>query len=224
MMLEIKKLNKFYKIGDRPFQALRDIDLSMAKGDMVSIMGRSGAGKSTLLNVIGCLDNFDSGSYMLDGEDIGRMNDTQKAGIRNTRIGFVLQNFSLIPYKSVLFNTMLPLYFGKVPYKKMKSMAMELLDRLEIVDQADKNVSQLSGGQRQRAAIARALITSPELILADEPTGALDSKTAEHIMALLEDLNREEISLLIVTHDDRVAKRCPRRYWMEDGVLYEKMD
>lgn len=224
MMLEIKKLNKFYKIGDRPFQALRDIDLSMAKGDMVSIMGRSGAGKSTLLNVIGCLDNFDSGSYMLDGEDIGRMNDTQKAGIRNTRIGFVLQNFSLIPYKSVLFNTMLPLYFGKVPYKKMKSMAMELLDRLEIVDQADKNVSQLSGGQRQRAAIARALITSPELILADEPTGALDSKTAEHIMALLEDLNREGISLLIVTHDDRVAKRCPRRYWMEDGVLYEKMD
>lgn len=224
MMLEIKKLNKFYKIGDRPFQALRDIDLSMAKGDMVSIMGRSGAGKSTLLNVIGCLDNFDSGSYMLDGEDVGRMNDTQKAGIRNTRIGFVLQNFSLIPYKSVLFNTMLPLYFGKVPYKKMKSMAMELLDRLEIVDQADKNVSQLSGGQRQRAAIARALITSPELILADEPTGALDSKTAEHIMALLEDLNREGISLLIVTHDDRVAKRCPRRYWMEDGVLYEKMD
>ena len=224
MMLEIKKLNKFYKIGDRPFQALRDIDLSMAKGDMVSIMGRSGAGKSTLLNVIGCLDNFDSGSYMLDGEDVGRMNDTQKAGIRNTKIGFVLQNFSLIPYKSVLFNTMLPLYFGKVPYKKMKSMAMELLDRLEIVDQADKNVSQLSGGQRQRAAIARALITSPELILADEPTGALDSKTAEHIMALLEDLNREGISLLIVTHDDRVAKRCPRRYWMEDGVLYEKMD
>lgn len=224
MMLEIKKLNKFYKIGDRPFQALRDIDLSMAKGVMVSIMGRSGAGKSTLLNVIGCLDNFDSGSYMLDGEDVGRMNDTQKAGIRNTRIGFVLQNFSLIPYKSVLFNTMLPLYFGKVPYKKMKSMAMELLDRLEIVDQADKNVSQLSGGQRQRAAIARALITSPELILADEPTGALDSKTAEHIMALLEDLNREGISLLIVTHDDRVAKRCPRRYWMEDGVLYEKMD
>lgn len=224
MMLEIKKLNKFYKIGDKPFQALRDIDLSMAKGDMVSIMGRSGAGKSTLLNVIGCLDNFDSGSYMLDGEDIGRMNDTQKAGIRNTRIGFVLQNFSLIPYKSVLFNTMLPLYFGKVPYKKMKSMAMELLDRLEIADQADKNVSQLSGGQRQRAAIARALITSPELILADEPTGALDSKTAEHIMALLEELNREGISLLIVTHDDRVAKRCPRRYWMEDGVLYEKMD
>ena len=224
MMLEIKKLNTFYKIGTRPFQALRDIDLSMAKGDMVSIMGRSGAGKSTLLNVIGCLDTFDSGSYMLDGEDIGRMTDTQKAGIRNTRIGFVLQNFSLIPYKSVLFNTMLPLYFGKVPYKKMKSMAMELLDRLEIVDQADKNVSQLSGGQRQRAAIARALITSPELILADEPTGALDSKTAEHIMALLEDLNREGISLLIVTHDDRVAKRCPRRYWMEDGVLYEKMD
>ena len=224
MMLEIKKLNKFYKIGDKPFQALRDIDLSMAKGDMVSIMGRSGAGKSTLLNVIGCLDNFDSGSYMLDGEDIGRMNDTQKAGIRNTRIGFVLQNFSLIQYKSVLFNTMLPLYFGKVPYKKMKSMAMELLDRLEIADQADKNVSQLSGGQRQRAAIARALITSPELILADEPTGALDSKTAEHIMALLEELNREGISLLIVTHDDLVAKRCPRRYWMEDGVLYEKMD
>ena len=224
MMLEIKKLNKFYKIGDKPFQALRDIDLSMAKGDMVSIMGRSGAGKSTLLNVIGCLDNFDSGSYMLDGEDIGRMNDTQKAGIRNTRIGFVLQNFSLIQYKSVLFNTMLPLYFGKVPYKKMKSMAMELLDRLEIADQADKNVSQLSGGQRQRAAIARALITSPELILADEPTGALDSKTAEHIMALLEELNREGISLLIVTHDDLVAKRCPRRYWMEDGVLYEKKD
>ena len=224
MMLEIKKLNKFYKIGDKPFQALRDIDLSMAKGDMVSIMGRSGAGKSTLLNVIGCLDNFDSGSYMLDGEDIGRMNDTQKAGIRNTRIGFVLQNFSLIQYKSVLFNTMLPLYFGKVPYKKMKSMAMELLDRLEIADQADKNVSQLSGGQRQRAAIARALITLPELILADEPTGALDSKTAEHIMALLEELNREGISLLIVTHDDLVAKRCPRRYWMEDGVLYEKMD
>lgn len=224
MMLEIKKLNKFYKIGDKPFHALRDINLSIAKGDMVSIMGRSGAGKSTLLNIIGCLDNFDSGSYMFDGENINIMNDTQKAKIRNTKIGFVLQNFSLINYKSVLFNTMLPLYFGKVPYKNMKNMAVELLDKLGIADQANKNVSQLSGGQRQRAAIARALITSPELILADEPTGALDSRTADNIMALLEDLNQSGLSVLIVTHDDRVAMRCPQWYWMEDGVLYEKKD
>ena len=224
MMLEIKKLNKFYKIGDKPFHALRDINLSIAKGDMVSIMGRSGAGKSTLLNIIGCLDNFDSGSYMFDGENINIMNDTQKAKIRNTKIGFVLQNFSLINYKSVLFNTMLPLYFGKVPYKNMKNMAVELLDKLGIADQANKNVSQISGGQRQRAAIARALITSPELILADEPTGALDSRTADNIMALLEDLNQSGLSVLIVTHDDRVATRCPKRYWMEDGVLYEKKD
>lgn len=224
MMLEIKKLNKFYKIGDKPFHALRDINLSIAKGDMVSIMGRSGAGKSTLLNIIGCLDNFDSGSYMFDGENINIMNDTQKAKIRNTKIGFVLQNFSLINYKSVLFNTMLPLYFGKVPYKNMKNMAVELLDKLGIADQANKNVSQLSGGQRQRAAIARALITSPELILADEPTGALDSRTADNIMALLEDLNQSGLSVLIVTHDDRVAMRCPKWYWMEDGVLYEKKD
>lgn len=224
MMLEIKKLNKFYKIGDKPFHALRDINLSIAKGDMVSIMGRSGAGKSTLLNIIGCLDNFDSGSYMFDGENINIMNDTQKAKIRNTKIGFVLQNFSLINYKSVLFNTMLPLYFGKVPYKNMKNMAVELLDKLGIADQANKNVSQLSGGQRQRAAIARALITSPELILADEPTGALDSRTADNIMALLDDLNKSGLSVLIVTHDDRVAMRCPKRYWMEDGVLYEKKD
>lgn len=224
MMLEIKKLNKFYKIGDKPFHALRDINLSIAKGDMVSIMGRSGAGKSTLLNIIGCLDNYDSGSYMFDGENINIMNDTQKAKIRNTKIGFVLQNFSLINYKSVLFNTMLPLYFGKVPYKNMKNMAVELLDKLGIADQANKNVSQLSGGQRQRAAIARALITSPELILADEPTGALDSRTADNIMALLEDLNQSGLSVLIVTHDDRVAMRCPKRYWMEDGVLYEKKD
>ncbi|MBE6560560.1 MAG: ABC transporter ATP-binding protein [Ruminococcaceae bacterium] len=222
MMIKIDGLNKYYKIGDQKFHALKNVSFSLLQGDMVSIRGRSGAGKSTLLNILGCLDTFDNGTYFFDGADIHTMKDTQLANIRNTKIGFVLQNFSLINQKSVLFNTMLPLYFGKTPYAHMKKSALDILDRLGIGDQANKEVNQLSGGQRQRVAIARALITSPRLILADEPTGALDSRTSNSIMDLLEDLNKEGLSILIVTHDDNVAERCPRQYWMEDGVLIDK--
>lgn len=222
MMIKICGLNKYYKIGDQKFHVLKNVDFSLSQGDMVSIRGRSGAGKSTFLNILGCLDTFDNGTYFFDGADIHAMKDTQLANIRNTKIGFVLQNFSLINQKSVLFNTMLPLYFSKTPYAHMKKSALEILERLGISDQANKEVNQLSGGQRQRVAIARALITSPRLILADEPTGALDSKTSNLIMDLFENLNKEGLSILIVTHDDSIAERCTRQYWMEDGVLIDK--
>lgn len=221
-MIKITALNKYYTIGDSRFHALKNIDFELPEGEMVSIQGRSGAGKSTMLNILGCLDTFDSGNYFFDDINVSQLSDSRAAKLRNEKIGFILQDFSLINQKSVLFNTMLPMYFGRTPYREMKAKAMNLLERLGVVDQAAKEVSRLSGGQRQRVAIARALVSEPELILADEPTGALDTKTSGAIIEVLADLNRCGISIIIVTHDDHVAELCPRRYYMEDGMLYEK--
>lgn len=221
-MIRISALNKYYTMGDNRFHALKDINFNLLDGDMVAIQGRSGAGKSTMLNIFGCLDTFDSGEYFFNGINVGRLSDSKAAKLRNEKIGFILQDFSLINQKSVLFNTMLPMYFGRTPYREMKKKAMTLLERLGVVDQAVKEVSRLSGGQRQRVAIARALVSEPQLILADEPTGALDTKTSAAIMEVLVDLNRDGISLIIVTHDDTVATLCPRRYYMEDGMMYER--
>ena len=174
MIIEIKNLNKYYPLGKSRFHALKDVNVAVEKGEMVSIEGPSGAGKSTLLHIIGLLDGFDSGNYLLNGVDMKNLKDTKASRIRNEEIGFVMQDFSLINQKTVLFNVMLPLLFSKTPYSKIKGMAEDALESVGIYDQKTKKVNQLSGGQKQRVAIARAIVTNPSVILADEPTGALD--------------------------------------------------
>ena len=219
-MITIHDLDKFYPVGNgQRFQAPKKIHLQVDQGEFVAICGKSGSGKSTLLNIIGCLDTFQSGEYTFLGQNVGKLNDQQAAAIRNRHIGFVLQDFSLINNKSVLFNVMLPLYFGKTPYKKMKEMALEALEKVELSSQAHKRANQLSGGQRQRVAIARAIIGNPELILADEPTGALDSETSAKIMELLRKRNEDGITVLVVTHDDTVAGYCRRKITLRDGAV-----
>ncbi len=218
-MIEVTGLNKYYPIGHEKFHALNDISFSIEDGESVAVQGKSGAGKSTLLHILGCLDRFDSGSYRLDGIDVGRLNDGQAAKLRNDKIGFVLQDFSLINNKSVLFNTMLPLYFNKTPMRKMKRMAEEMLGLVGLYDQMGKKANQLSGGQRQRVAIARAMINQPSIILADEPTGALDTETSRQIMDLLLSLNKKGVTLVVVTHDDAVAGCCQRRILIQDGKI-----
>ena len=221
-MIEINCLNKFYPLGHEKFHALKNISFTIENGESVAIQGKSGAGKSTLLHILGCLDGFDSGSYLLDGVEVGKLNDEKAAHIRNDKIGFVLQDFSLINNKSVLFNTMLPLYFNKTPLGKMKGMAKEALSLVGLSDQMGKKANQLSGGQRQRVAIARAMINHPSIILADEPTGALDTETAAQIMELLCSLNEQGVTLIVVTHDDAVAACCKRRIWIQDGKITDE--
>lgn len=225
-MIQIKELNKYYTVGKgksrNKFHALKNVNLSISDGEMVAIQGKSGAGKSTLLNILGLLDNYDSGSFMLDDVEVKNLRDGQAAKLRNEKIGFVLQDFSLIDSKTVGMNVMLPLFFGNCEYKEMYKKAQKALALVGIEDQIDKKTSQLSGGQRQRVAIARALITNPSVILADEPTGALDSETSKQIMNLLSELNHSEnITLVVVTHDDSVAEYCKRRIVISDGELSE---
>lgn len=226
-MIEIKELNKYYLIGKgktaQKVHALKSINLSIADGESVAIQGKSGAGKSTLLNILGLIDSYDSGSFLIDGIEVNGLKDSQTAKLRNEKIGFVLQDFSLIDSKSVLMNVMLPLLFGKCDYKEMKERARKALALVGIEDQINKKTNQLSGGQRQRVAIARAIVTNPKIILADEPTGALDSETSKQIMDLLSELNRKEkINLIVVTHDDSVADYCQRKIIISDGELSEK--
>lgn len=218
-MIEIEGLNKFYPVGKEKFHALKNIGLTIEDGESVAIMGKSGAGKSTLLNIIGCLDGFDSGEYLLDSVPVKGMGDREQAKLRNDKIGFVMQDFALIDYKTTLFNTMLPMYFDKTPSGKMKKKALAALSVVGIEDQAHKKINQLSGGQRQRAAIARAIVKNPPLILADEPTGALDSDTSRQIMQLLMEMNSRGMTLIVVTHDETVAAYCGRKVVISDGGI-----
>lgn len=218
-MIEIHALNKYYPMGGGKFQALKEIDFTAADGDSVAVQGKSGAGKSTLLHILGCLDGFDSGSYKLNGVEVAKLKDGASAKLRNSQIGFVMQDFSLVNHRSVLFNVMLPLYFNKTPTRKMKEMAMRALQQVGIADQAEKKANQLSGGQRQRVAIARAIVNSPSLILADEPTGALDTETSAQIMELLKAMNECGMTLIVVTHDDAVADYCSRKIVIQDGKI-----
>lgn len=220
-MITLKNINKYYPLGKDRFQALKNINLTIEKGNFIAINGKSGAGKSTLLNILGCTDTADSGEYFFDGLDIMALNDDKLAKLRNERIGFILQDFSLINSKPVLFNTMLPLFFGNTPYNKMKKLAKEALNEVGIPDQKDKKVYQLSGGQKQRVAIARAIITKPSLILADEPTGALDSITSVEIMELLKQMNKSGITIVIASHDELVTRYCNRRIIISDGEFIE---
>ncbi|WP_406535227.1 ABC transporter ATP-binding protein [Methanobrevibacter sp.] len=219
-MIEISKLNKYYKIGNDKMHALKDITLNIQNGEMLAIMGKSGAGKSTLMNMIGLLDKYDSGSLKIDGIEVSMLGDSKLAKLRNEKIGFVMQDFSLLEPKTVLMNVMLPLYFNnKYNFSNMKKIAMEMLRRVGIAEQANKKANQLSGGQKQRVAIARAIVNDPSFILADEPTGALDTKTSAEIMELFKNLNENGKTIIIITHDMGIAQACQRKIEISDGKI-----
>ena len=219
-MIEISKLNKYYQIGNSKFHALKDIDLDIKDGEMLAVTGKSGAGKSTLMNIIGLLDRYDSGSLKIDGVEASGLRDSRLAKLRNQKIGFVMQDFSLLEHKSVLMNVMLPLYFNnRYNFREMKKLAMDALKKVGITEQASKKVNQLSGGQKQRVAVARAIINEPSFILADEPTGALDTQTSAEIMALFKNLNDDGKTIIIITHDMNIADFCQRKIEISDGRL-----
>lgn len=218
-MLHLKDINKTY-YGAQPLHVLKGINLDIAEGEFVSIMGQSGSGKSTLLNILGILDNYDSGEYLLDGTKIWNLSERRAAEYRNKMIGFIFQSFNLIPFKTAVENVELPLYYQGVGRKKRHQMAMEYLDRLGLAQWAEHYPNEMSGGQKQRVAIARALITQPKLILADEPTGALDSKTSVEVMQLLKSLNQEQgITIVVVTHESGVASTTNKIVRIVDGVI-----
>jgi putative ABC transport system ATP-binding protein len=218
-MIHLENVNKTYK-GAQPLHVLKGIDLDIDEGEFVSIMGASGSGKSTLLNILGILDNYDSGIYELAGVRIWNLSETRAAEYRNRMIGFIFQSFNLISFKNAVENVELPLLYQGVSRRKRHALAMEYLERLGLKDWAHHYPNELSGGQRQRVAIARALITKPKIILADEPTGALDSKTSVEVMQLLKQLNEDEhITQIIVTHDPTVAEQTKRIIRISDGVI-----
>ena len=219
-MIELNRLNKYYKVGKQKFHALKDIDLTVGDGEMVAVVGKSGAGKTTLLNILGLVDTWDSGSYTLDGTDVKSLSDRSLAKMRNEKIGFVLQDFALIEDQTVLFNVSLPLLLGnKVRFVDVKPKAISALEKVGLLDQRNKKVGQLSGGQKQRVAIARAMINEPSLILADEPTGALDTGTGLEIMELLRQRNESGTTVIIITHDEAISKSCGRIVRIGDGML-----
>ncbi|MBN2744283.1 MAG: ABC transporter ATP-binding protein [Marinilabiliaceae bacterium] len=218
-MIQVKNLHKSYDMGQSALHVLKGIDIDIKEGEMVSIMGSSGSGKSTLLNILGILDNYDSGSYHLNNILVRSMGETEAARFRNRYLGFIFQSFNLISFKNAMENVALPLYYQGVNRKKRNQLALEYLERLGLLNWANHLPSELSGGQRQRVAIARALISQPKLILADEPTGALDSQTSNEVMDILESVNASGISMIIVTHEPKVAARTHRVIRLSDGLI-----
>lgn len=219
-MIKISNLNKTYNYKKpNAFQALNDISLEINDGELTAIIGRSGAGKSTLLHIVGCIDKFESGKYEIDGEDISTFSDKKLARVRNQKVGIVMQDFALIDAYTVLQNVMTPLYFSKIKGRKAKKTAIEALKAVDMGKYADKPIKNLSGGQKQRVAIARAIVNNPSFILADEPTGALDTKTSSEIMELFKKLNNDGKTVIIITHDMTVANLCKRRIEISDGKI-----
>ena len=218
-MIELKNIRKSYRTEYTQLEVLKGIDVVIEQGEFVSIMGSSGSGKSTLLNILGILDEYDSGDYELDGALIKDLSQKKAANYRNQYIGFVFQSFNLLNFKTALENVALPLYYRKVPREERQKIAMEYLDRVGLKEWAHHLPNQLSGGQQQRVAIARALINQPKLILADEPTGALDSSTSKEVMQLFKEVNEEGITVLVVTHEQDISKMTKRIIRLKDGII-----
>jgi len=219
VMIEIEDITKTYRIGDETIHALDQVSLTVEDGALVAVTGSSGSGKSTLLNILGCLDRSDSGRYVLATEDVSQLPDNRLAEIRNKHIGFIFQTFNLLPRMTALENVELPLLYAG--YSDAKQLAKNALQTVGLADRIHHEPNQLSGGQRQRVAIARAIVTHPDIILADEPTGNLDSATSEEILSLLIELNEQGRTILIVTHEPDIAKRCPKEISMRDGRIVD---
>ncbi len=219
MLIRIENLNKTYQLGNVQVEAIKQIDLNIKLNEYVAIMGPSGSGKSTLMNILGCLDVPTSGRYVLNEQDVSNLSDDQLATIRNKEIGFVFQTFNLLPRATALHNVELPLIYNGTPRQKRQQLALETLERVGLAERASHKPTELSGGQRQRVAIARALINHPSIILADEPTGNLDSKTGEEIMRIFDDLHKAGNTIILVTHEESIAKHSERIIRLLDGEI-----
>lgn len=222
MILELKHIFKEYQQGKLTVPVLKDVNFSMEQGEYVAIMGPSGSGKTTLMNLIGCLDKASQGEFYLDGQDMGKCSENEMSDIRLHKIGFVFQSFHLLPKQTALENVEMPLNYAKVPKKERREKARKALERVGLGDRVDFRPNQLSGGQMQRVAIARAIVNSPKLLLADEPTGALDSKSGEQVMELFQKLNDEGVTILMITHDAEIASYAKRVVMIRDGEVTEK--
>lgn len=221
MLLELKNIYKNYIQGTMEVPVLKDINLCVEEGEYVAIMGPSGSGKSTLMNIIGCIDKPTSGTYLLDDVEIEKCKDKELSEVRNQKIGFVFQNFNLLPRQSALDNVALPLQYAKVPVRKRKQKAKEMLEMVDLGDRLNFKPTQLSGGQKQRVAIARAMVADPKILLADEPTGALDSKSGLQVMELFDTLHKQGVTIIMITHSDEIASYAERIVKIIDGELYE---
>lgn len=220
-VIEMRNITKSYPMGTQVVHALRGVDVTIEEGELIAIMGPSGSGKSTLMNMIGCLDVPNSGVYKLDDIDVSTMNDDAQAKIRNKRIGFVFQQFNLLPRTSALKQVALPLMYAGYSRSERNQLAKNALEKVGLGDRMDHRPDELSGGQQQRVAIARAIAANPSIILADEPTGALDTKTGEEILQLFAEFNRQGMTIIMVTHDPEVAERAERTIWLRDGLILE---
>lgn len=220
-MIKMKNITKSYEMGTQLVHALKGVDLHIKQGEFVAIMGPSGSGKSTLMNMIGCLDAPSGGTYLLNGTDVSTLTDDEQARIRNREIGFVFQQFNLLPRTSALKQVSLPLMYAGIGRSERNARAQKALEKVGLGERVDHRPDELSGGQQQRVAIARALVVEPSIILADEPTGALDTKTGEEILTLFKELNEQGISIVMITHDPEVAEEAQRTIWIRDGLIEE---